>query len=153
MPEVGDKSPALALATDTGGRFDLADHAGKPVVVYFYPKADTPGCTNEARDFSALAGDFAALGAVVIGISRDPVRKLDRFKAKYDLTVILGSDEDGAVTEAWGVWIEKQLYGRKYMGVERATFLVGGDGGIRRVWRGVKVTGHAAEVLAAAQAL
>lgn len=151
MADVGNKAPALALPTDGGGRFDLADHAGKPVVVYFYPKADTPGCTNEGMDFSGLIEDFAALGATVIGISRDPARKLDRFKARHDLKVILGSDEDGVVTETWGVWVEKQLYGRKYMGVERATFLIGPDGRVARAWRNVKVAGHAAEVLAAAR--
>jgi len=118
-------------------------------VLFFYPKADTPGCTNEAKDFSSLIGDFAAAGVRVIGVSRDPVRPLDRFKAKHDLKVILGSDETGTVTEAFGVWVEKSMYGRTYMGVERSTFLIGADGVIRRVWRSVKVKGHAAEVLAA----
>lgn len=153
MTTENSQAPALALTTDGGGRFDLTDQTGKPVVVFFYPKADTPGCTTETQDFSALIDDFAALGVAVIGVSRDPVKKLDRFKAKHDLKVVLGSDEDGVVTEAWGVWVEKQLYGRKYMGVERATFLVGGDGRIARSWRQVKVAGHAADVLAAVRAL
>lgn len=152
MPEVGDKAPALSLPTDGDGRFDLADRVG-PTVVFFYPKADTPGCTNESKDFSALIGDFAALDTVVIAVSRDTVKKLDRFKAKHELKVVLGSDEDGVVTEAWGVWVEKQLYGRQYMGVERATFLIDGDGVVRRVWRKVAVKGHADAVLEAVRAL
>lgn len=148
----GTPAPTLALPTDGGGRFTLADQKG-PVVVYFYPKADTPGCTTEGQDFSALIDRFAAAGAVVIGVSRDPVKKLDRFKAKHDLKVILGSDEDGVVTEAWGVWVEKTLYGRQYMGIERATFLIDRGGVVRRVWRNVKVKGHAEEVLAAVESL
>lgn len=148
----GAPAPTLALPTDGGGRFTLADQKG-PVVVYFYPKADTPGCTTEGQDFSALSDRFAAAGAVVIGVSRDPVKKLDRFKAKHDLKVILGSDEDGVVTEAWGVWVEKTLYGRQYMGIERATFLIDRGGVVRRVWRNVKVKGHAEEVLAAVESL
>lgn len=145
----GQAAPALALPTDGGGRFDLADQAGRPVVVYFYPRADTPGCTNEGKDFSALIEEFSARGAIVIGISRDPVKALERFKAKHALKVVLGSDEDGAVTNAWGVWVEKTLYGRTYMGVERATFLVDGEGRIARAWPKVKVAGHAQAVLAA----
>lgn len=152
MPEVGDKAPALSLPKDGEGRFDLADRAG-PTVVFFYPKADTPGCTNESKDFSALIGDFAALDTAVIGVSRDTVRKLDRFKVKHDLKVTLGSDQDGVVTEAWGVWVEKQLYGRQYMGIERATFLIDGEGVVRRVWRKVSVKGHAEAVLEAVRAL
>lgn len=143
----GASAPALDLATDGGGRFALADHAGRNVVLFFYPKADTPGCTTESQDFSGLIDDFAAANAVVIGVSRDPVKKLDRFKAKHDLKVILGSDEDGAVTDAWGVWVEKTLYGRQYMGIERATFVIGPDGLIRHVWRKVSVKGHAQAVL------
>ena len=144
----GSKAPALDLPTDDGGRFNLADAKG-PVVIFFYPKADTPGCTTEASDFSALKLDFDAKGVVVVGVSRDPIKKLARFRAKYDLSVVLASDEGGDVTEAWGVWVEKQLYGRTYMGVERATVLIGADGRIARVWRKVSVKGHAAEVLAA----
>ena len=144
----GSKAPALDLPTDDGGRFNLAD-ARRPVVIFFYPKADTPGCTTEASDFSALKSDFEKAGATVVGVSRDPIKKLARFRAKHDLGVILASDEGGDVTEAWGVWVEKQLYGRTYMGVERATVLIGADGRIARVWRKVSVKGHAAEVLAA----
>lgn len=149
----GLQAPAFDLPTDGGGRVSSAGLKGQTVVLYFYPKADTPGCTTEGQDFSALAADFAAAGAVVIGASRDPVKKLDRFKAKYDLKVILASDEPGEVTEAFGVWVEKSLYGRVYMGIERATFLIDGEGVVRRVWRKVRVKGHAAEVLAAVQAL
>ena len=145
----GQKAPPLSLPTDGGGHIDLTG----PAVVYFYPKDDTPGCTNEGKDFSALIDDFAALGVAVIGVSRDTVKKHDRFKAKHDLKVVLASDEDGVVTEAWGVWVEKQLYGRKYMGIERATFLIDGAGVVRRAWRNVRVTGHASEVLEAARAL
>lgn len=148
----GAPAPALDLPTDGGGRFTLAGQ-NRPVVVYFYPKADTPGCTTEGQDFSALIDRFAAAGAVVIGVSRDTVKKLDRFKAKHDLKVALGSDEDGVVTEAWGVWIEKTLYGRKYMGIERATFLIDAQGVVRRAWRNVKVKGHAEEVLTAVESL
>lgn len=146
-------APALALATDGEGQFDLAAHKGRKVVVYFYPKADTPGCTTEGQDFSALIDQFADADTAVIGISRDTVKKLDRFKAKHDLKVVLGSDEDGTVTEAWGVWIQKKLYGREYMGIERATFLIDREGRIARAWHNVKVKGHAAEVLAVAKEL
>ena len=126
---------------------------GRKVVLYFYPKADTPGCTNEARDFSEHIDAFTAAGATVIGVSRDPVKKLDRFKAKHDLKVVLASDEPEDVTEAFGVWVEKTLYGRAYMGIERATFLIDGTGVVRRVWRKVSVKNHAAEVLAASRSL
>jgi len=149
----GQPAPAFDMPTDDAGRVSSADLSGKPCVLYFYPKADTPGCTTEGQDFSALADDFAAAGATVIGVSRDPVKKLDRFKAKYDLKVVLASDEPGDVTEAFGVWVEKSLYGRTYMGVERATFLIDGAGVVRRVWRKVKVKGHAAEVLDAVRSL
>jgi peroxiredoxin Q/BCP len=149
----GQPAPAFDLATDGDGRVTLAGLKGKSVVLYFYPKADTPGCTTEGLDFSALADAFAAANAVVIGVSRDAVKKLDRFKAKHDLKVILGSDEDGVVCEAYGTWVMKKLYGREYMGVERATFLIDGAGLIRRVWRNVKVKGHAEQVLEAAQSL
>ncbi|MCV0416285.1 MAG: peroxiredoxin [Brevundimonas sp.] len=152
MPEVGRPAPALDLPTDGGGRVSLAALKGRPVVVYFYPKADTPGCTNEGKDFSALLDDFAALDATVVAVSKDPVKKLDRFKAKHDLKVVLASDEDGAACEAWGVWVQKRLYGREYMGIERATFLVGPDGNIVRAWRNVRVPGHAEAVLAALKA-
>ena len=149
----GSNAPAFDMFTAAGGRVTLDGLKGRTAVLYFYPKADTPGCTTEGQDFSALIKDFDAVEAVVIGVSRDPVKKLDRFKAKYDLQVILASDEPGEVTEAFGVWVEKKLYGREYMGVERATFLIDGAGMVRRVWRKVSVKGHAAEVLAAAQSL
>ena len=155
MPDIteGQPAPAFDMATSDGGRVSSAALKGRLYALYFYPKADTPGCTTEGQDFSALADDFAAAGAAVIGVSRDPVKKLDRFRAKYDLTVVLASDEPGDVTDAFGVWVEKSLYGRTYMGVERATFLVDGAGVVRRVWRKVKVKGHAAEVLEAVRAL
>jgi peroxiredoxin Q/BCP len=149
----GQPAPAFDMATSDGARASSAALGGKPYVLYFYPKADTPGCTTEGQDFSALADDFAAAGATVIGVSRDPVKKLDRFRAKYDLKVVLGSDEPGDVTGAFGVWVEKSLYGRTYMGIERATFLIDGTGVVRRVWRKVKVKGHAAEVLDAVRSL
>ena len=149
----GQTAPASDLATDGDGRVTLAGLKGKSVVLYFYPKADTPGCTTEGLDFSALADAFGAANTVVIGVSRDTVKKLDRFKAKHDLKVILGSDEDGVVCEAYGTWVMKKLYGREYMGVERATFLIDGSGLVRRVWRNVKVKGHAEQVLEAAQSL
>ncbi|MBW8302925.1 MAG: thioredoxin-dependent thiol peroxidase [Brevundimonas sp.] len=155
MTEITENQPAPAfdMATDGGGRVSSAALNGKPYVLYFYPKADTPGCTTQAQDFSTLADDFAAAGATVIGVSRDPVKKLDRFRSKYDLKVVLASDEPGEVTEAFGVWVEKSLYGRTYMGVERATFLIDAAGVVRRVWRKVKVKGHAAEVLDAVRSL
>lgn len=143
----GSKAPAFDIPADGGGRATLSG----PTVIFFYPKADTPGCTNEAIDFSAHIDAFRAAGFQVIGISRDPVKKLDRFKAKHDLKVILGSDEAEAVTEAYGVWVEKTLYGRQYMGVERATFLIDGAGAVRKVWRKVSVKGHAEAVLAVAK--
>ena len=150
--EPGSPAPAFDLATDGGGSISLAGLKG-PVVLYFYPKADTPGCTTEGQDFSALISDFAKASATVIGVSKDTVKKLDKFKAKYDLKVVLGSDENGAACEAWGVWGEKTLYGRVYMGIERATFLIGADGVVKRTWRKVSVKGHAAEVLEAVRAL
>ena len=155
MSEVseGMPAPAFDLPTDDGGSVSLAALKGRTVVLYFYPKADTPGCTTEGQDFTALSAQFAAANAVVIGVSRDPVRKLDRFKAKYDLGVILASDEAGSVTEAWGIWGEKTLYGRVYMGIERATFLIDGAGVIRHAWRKVSVKGHAGAVLEAVRAL
>lgn len=153
MLTTGDRAPDVALKDADGADFTLARFAGQPVVVYFYPKADTPGCTNEAKDFTALADDFAATGVPVIGVSKDKPAKLKKFADKYGLTVLLASDEPGDACEAFGTWVEKSLYGRKYMGIERATFLIDGDGRIARVWPKVKVKGHAAEVLAAASAL
>lgn len=149
----GSKAPAFDMATAGGGRISLDGLKDRKVVLYFYPKADTPGCTNEAREFSEHIDAFDAARATVIGVSRDPVKKLDRFRAKYDLKVILASDEPEDVTEAFGVWVQKKLYGREYMGIERATFLIDGAGIVRRVWRKVSVKNHAAEVLAAVQSL
>jgi peroxiredoxin Q/BCP len=151
--EPGTPAPAFDLATDSGGRVSSADLRGKTIVLYFYPKASTPGCTTEALDFTALGDQFAAADAVVIGVSRDPVKALDRFKTKQNLGVILASDEDGSVTEAYGVWGEKKLYGKVYMGIERATFLIDAEGVVRQTWRKVAVKGHAQAVLEAVQAL
>lgn len=153
MLDVGDAVPNVGLKDADGADFTLARYQGKPLVVYFYPKADTPGCTNEAKDFTALGGEFAALGVPVVGVSKDKPARLKKFADKYGLTVTLASDEPGAMCEAFGTWVEKSLYGRKYMGIERATFLVGADGKILRVWPKVKVKGHADEVLEAAKAL
>jgi peroxiredoxin Q/BCP len=153
MLEQGMSVPAVTLTDADGVDFTLDAYQGKPLVVYFYPKADTPGCTNEAKDFTALADDFAAAAVPIVGISKDKPGKLKKFADKYGLRVILASDESGVACEAFGTWVEKSLYGRKYMGIERATFLVGADGAILRVWPKVKVKGHAAEVLEAVQAL
>jgi peroxiredoxin Q/BCP len=155
MPDIteGSKAPAFDMATADGGRVSLDALKGRKVVIYFYPKADTPGCTTEGQDFSARIAEFEQAGAIVIGVSRDPVKKLERFRAKYDLQVVLASDEPEDVTEAFGVWVEKKLYGREYMGIERATFLIDGSGIVRQVWRKVSVKGHADEVLAATKTL
>ncbi len=152
MPQAGDAAPDFAIAGDTGP-LRLADHAGAKLVLYFYPKDDTPGCTTEGRDFSALQAEFAATDCTVIGVSRDTLAAHGKFRTKHGLTVGLGADTDGAVTEAYGVWIEKSMYGKKYMGIERATFLIGRDGRIAQAWPKVKVAGHAAAVLDAARAL
>jgi peroxiredoxin Q/BCP len=149
MIEQGDKAPALTVATTGGETIDLAN-PGSPLVLYFYPKDDTSGCTREAQDFTALADDFALAGTRVVGVSRDSAKSHDKFIAKYDLKVPLAVDE-GALSEAFGTWVEKSMYGRKYMGMERATFLIGADGTVLRAWRKVKVPNHAAEVLKAAQ--
>lgn len=145
----GDAAPAFTMPTDGGGKITLAKLKGKPVVLYFYPKDDTTGCTREAIDFTGLLSEFAGLGTTVIGCSRDTVAAHDKFKKKHDLGVVLAADDDGKVTEAYGVWVEKSMYGRKYMGIERATFLIDGKGKIARIWKKVKVADHAAEVLAA----
>jgi peroxiredoxin Q/BCP len=151
--KAGDAAPTFDLPADGGGRVKLADFAGKPLVLYFYPKDDTTGCTAEAKAFTEGAEDFAAAGVSVVGVSKDSVASHDKFKAKYGLSFRLGADVDGAVVEAYGVWVEKSMYGRKYMGIERATFLIDGAGRVARVWRKVKVPGHAVEVLAAAKAV
>jgi peroxiredoxin Q/BCP len=148
----GAMAPDFELA-GAEGPIRLADFKGKPFVLYFYPKDDTPGCTNEAKDFTALAGEFAKAGVAVIGASKDTVAKHAKFTAKYELGIPLGSDPEGEVIARYGSWVEKTLYGRQYMGIDRSTFLVGKDGRIVRIWRKVKVGGHAAEVLKAAQAL
>jgi peroxiredoxin Q/BCP len=149
----GAAAPSFDLPTDGAGRLSLAMLKGKAVVLYFYPKDDTSGCTQEAIEFNGLRKDFEKAGAVVLGVSPDPVKMHDKFKAKHGLEFGLLSDETKAMLEAYGVWVEKSMYGRKYMGVERTTFLIGADGKIARVWNKVKVPGHAADVLAAAQAL
>jgi thioredoxin-dependent peroxiredoxin len=149
----GDKAPNASFAKPGGETASVADYAGKKLVLYFYPKDDTSGCTKEGQEFSALVGDFAKAGAAVVGMSRDTVKSHDKFIAKYDLKVELGSDEGGEVCEAFGVWVEKSMYGKKYMGIERSTFLIGADGKIARIWRKVKVPGHATEVLEATKAL
>jgi thioredoxin-dependent peroxiredoxin len=145
----GDKAPDFDLPTDGGGRFSLGAQRGKAVVVYFYPKDDTSGCTRQAIDFSGRKADFDALGAGIVGISPDGARSHDKFKEKHGLTITLAADEDKKTVEAYGVWMEKSMYGRKYMGVDRSTFLVGPDGTIARVWRNVKVPEHVDEVLQA----
>ena len=146
----GDKAPAITTALSDRSTIDLASPGGK-LVLYFYPKDDTSGCTREAQDFTAMAADFAAAGTKVVGVSRDEMKRHDKFIAKYDLAVPLAADTDGAISDAFGTWTEKSMYGRKYMGMERATFLIGADGKVIREWRKVKVPGHAAEVLAAAK--
>lgn len=151
MSELGEGSlaPQFDLPRDGGRNVSLAELAGSTVVLYFYPKDDTSGCTVEAIDFTGLADEFAKAGAVVIGVSPDPVKAHDKFIVKHDLGVILASDEDKSMLQAYGVWKEKSMYGRKYMGVERSTFIVDRDGRIVRIWRKVKVPGHAQEVLEA----
>ena len=148
----GDAAPAMTIAASDGRSTNLAA-PGHALVLYFYPKDDTSGCTREAQDFTALGSQFAAAGAHIIGVSRDPMKKHDKFIAKYDLAVPLASDEDGAISEAFGTWVQKSMYGRKYMGMERATFVIGKDGRVAREWRKVKVPGHAEEVLAAVRTL
>ncbi len=150
---LADPLPDLSLTDADGAPLALSQFADAPLVVYFYPKADTPGCTTEAQDFTRLAGDFAALGAKIIAVSRDTPAKLAKFRSKYDLGVIMASDGDGAGCEAFGTWVEKQQYGRTYMGIERSTFLFGRDGRAAQIWRKVRVKDHAEAVLAAARAL
>ena len=144
-----DKAPAITVSASDGSSVNLAS-PGTPLVLYFYPKDDTSGCTLEAQNFTQLAPDFKKAGVKVIGVSRDPMKKHEKFIAKYDLAVPLASDEDGAISGAFGTWVEKSMYGRKYMGMERATYLIGADGRVLRAWRKVKVPGHAEEVLKAA---
>ena len=150
---VGDTLPNLDLVLPDGTRANLRDRVGRIFVLYFYPKDDTSGCTREAQYFSAHLADFAGLGAYVLGVSRDTPAKHQKFIAKYDLSVPLASDEDAVVLEAFGVWVEKQMYGKTYMGIERATFLFGADGVLVRAWHKVRVPGHIAEVLEAVRAI
>jgi peroxiredoxin Q/BCP len=152
MISEGDKAPAISISASDGSSVNLAS-PGRPLVLYFYPKDDTSGCTREAQDFTALADDFLKAGVKVVGVSRDPMKSHDKFIGKYSLAVPLASDEDGRISDAFGTWVEKSMYGRKYMGMERATYLIGADGRVLRAWRKVKVPNHAREVLSAAQAL
>ncbi|HTI66566.1 MAG TPA: peroxiredoxin [Caulobacteraceae bacterium] len=148
----GDPAPPFELPTDGGGTARLSDYAGGWLVLYFYPKDDTPGCTNEAVAFTQALPQIAAAGAQVLGVSKDPPKKHDRFKAKYGLGFPLVSDEGGAMVEAYGAWVEKSLYGRQYMGIDRSTFLIDPSGVVRKVWRKVKVPGHIESVLEAVKA-
>jgi peroxiredoxin Q/BCP len=150
---VGHKAPDFTLPRDGGGEVSLADFRGKKLVLYFYPKADTEGCTLEAKDFSRLAPAFSRAKTAILGISADPVKKQDRFKAKHDLTITLASDEPHETLNAYGAWAEKSMYGRKYMGILRNTYLIDPDGKIAQIWEKAKVAGHAEAVLAAAKAL
>ena len=152
-PEPGHPAPAFTLPRDGGGTVSLDTLKGQAVVLYFYPKDDTPGCTLEAQSFTSEIEAFAGAGAVVLGISKDSVKKHDKFRDKYGLRIALLSDEASDVCERYGVWVEKSMYGKKYFGIERATFLIDKTGKLARVWRNVKVDGHAAEVLAAVRAL
>ena len=151
--DIGSTPPDFTLPRDGGGMITLSGLRGKPVVLYFYPKDDTSGCTQEAIEFSGLRPQFEKLGAKVIGMSPDPVKKHDKFKTKHDLKVDLVADEDKAIIEAYGLWVEKSMYGRKYMGVERTTYLIDSAGKIAKIWNKVKVPGHAADVLEATKAI
>ena len=151
MIETGQLAPSISLMTDQG-EFTLSEHIGKNVIIFFFPKADTSGCTKEAIAFSALQAEFEAANTLVIGISKDKTEKQAKFREKHNLTCMLGADIDGDVCEAFGVWVEKSMYGRKYMGIQRATFIVNADGRIGRIWPKVKVAGHAEEVLEHVQA-
>jgi peroxiredoxin Q/BCP len=153
MTDTGDTAPDFTLPRDGGGQITLSALRPKAVVLYFYPKDDTDGCTREAVDFTGMAGAFKKAGAVVIGVSKDSVRKHDNFIRKHGLGVILASDKDNDLCETYGVWAEKSMYGRTYMGIERSTFLIDGAGRVRQVWRKVKINGHAEEVLEAVKAL
>ena len=150
MVSEGDRAPAMTVTASDGGNLNLAS-PGQPLVLYFYPKDDTSGCTREAQDFTALAPEFAKAGVKVVGVSRDSMKSHDKFIGKYGLAVPLASDEDGRISDAFGNWVQKSMYGRKYMGMERATYLIGADGRVLRAWRKVKVPNHANEVLKAAR--
>jgi peroxiredoxin Q/BCP len=151
--KTGDAAPDFKLPADGGGHVSLTELKGAPFVLYFYPKDDTSGCTSEAMAFSEMKAQFEEAGAKVVGVSKDSPSSHDKFKAKHDLTITLASDDSGEVVERYGVWVEKSMYGRKYMGIDRATFLVGADGKIAQAWRKVKVPGHVDTVLKAARAL
>lgn len=151
-PTVGDKAPNFNLDSEDGP-ISLGDYSGNPLVLYFYPKDDTSGCTKQAIGFSERKADFDAIGAAILGVSPDPVKSHAKFRGKHDLTISLGADPDKATLEAYGVWKEKSMYGRKYMGVERSTFLIDGNGVIRKAWRKVKVPGHVDAVLDAVKSL
>lgn len=151
--DTGSKAPDFMLPGNEGKTLSLHDFKGKNLVLYFYPKDDTPGCTTEAKDFTAMAQDFAEANTVVVGISKDTVAKHDKFITKHDLNVLLASDEEGKTIEDYGVWVEKNMYGRKYMGIERSTFLIDSDGMVQQIWRKVRVKGHVEKVLEAAKAL
>lgn len=152
QPAIGDQAPAISLPRDGGETVNLSDFAGKKVVLYFYPKDDTPGCTKEAIGFTDVVDEFAALDTVILGVSKDSVKKHDKFVAKHDLKIALLSDEDGDVCERYGTWVEKNMYGKTYMGIERATYLIGADGKIAQIWRKVRVPGHVDAVLDAVRA-
>lgn len=151
--EIGSTAPSFTLPGDAGATLSLEDFRGKNVVLYFYPKDDTPGCTTEAKDFTAESAAFAAANTVIIGMSKDSAAKHDKFIAKHDLAVKLASDESGETIEAYDVWVEKKMYGKTYMGIERATFLIDSEGTVRQIWRKVRVKGHVDAVLEEAKAL
>jgi peroxiredoxin Q/BCP len=151
--EAGGRAPAFELPTDDGKTVRLADFAGRPAVVFFYPKDDTTGCSAEAKDFTRLAPDFRKAGVALLGISPDSIKKHQKFREKHELDVRLAADEDHAVAERYGVWVEKSMYGRKYMGIERSTFLIDGNGRVAEAWHKVKVPGHADAVLQSAKTL
>jgi peroxiredoxin Q/BCP len=153
FPDVGDVLPDIAMTLSDGSAVRPSDFAGRKLVIFFYPKDDTPGCTKEACAFQEMEADFSGADAVVIGVSKDSEASHDKFKKKYGLDFTLVSDGDGAICDAFGVWVEKLNYGKKYMGIERSTFLIDKSGLVRQVWRKVKVDGHAAKVLEAAKAL
>ncbi len=153
MPEIGEKSPNFTLPRDGGGTVSLADFAGKTLVMYFYPRDDTPGCTKESIGFTEQLAAFEAAGASILGVSKDSVKSHDKFVAKHVLGIPLASDENGSLCEDMGVWVEKNMYGKTYMGIERATFVINGEGVITHAWRKVKVPGHVDAVLEAVQSL
>ena len=153
QPAIGDTAPEISLPRDGGDIVNLSDFAGKKVVLYFYPRDDTSGCTKEAIGFTEMVDAFAALDTVILGVSKDSVKKHDKFVAKHDLKIALLSDEDGDVCERYGTWVEKQMYGKTYMGIERATYLIDADGKIAQVWRKVRVPGHVEAVLDAVRDL